>query len=72
MNKKQVAAWVAMVRYTLYSVTATFSAWLQQLGQEKWDNLESYDMWLLVAALLLSGLAAIGAVMNGRWNEAKT
>jgi hypothetical protein len=71
MNTKETAAWLAMLRYTLYAVATTFATWLQQLGTEKWDKLASYDVWTIGASLTLSALAAIGAVMNGRWAEAK-
>ena len=71
MKKKHVAAWLAMGRYTAYAVLTTFATWLQQVGPEKWEKLTSYDYWMLGTSLGLSALAAVGAVMNGRWNEAK-
>lgn len=71
MNKKHVSAWLAMARYTAFSVLTAFSAWLQQVGPDKWEKLTVYDWVTLAVALGLAALTAIGAVMNGRWTEAK-
>lgn len=71
MTKKHYAAWLAMARYVMYAVLVTFSDWLRQLGEDKWNNLTSYETTSLVTSLGLSALVAIGAIMNNRWHEAK-
>lgn len=72
MKAKTIAAWAAAARYVLLAVLAAFSGWLQQLGKQGWDSLTSYDIVFVTCALSISALTALGAVMNGRWTEAKT
>lgn len=71
MKTKTLAAWAAAARYVMQGVLVTFSGWLQQLGKQGWDSLSSYDVVFIACALGVSGLSALGAVMNGRWAEAK-
>lgn len=71
MKAKNIAAWAAAGRYVLLAVLAAFSGWLQQLGKQGWDSLTSYDVVFVACALSISALTALGAVMNGRWAEAK-
>ena len=71
MKTKTLAAWAAAARYVLLAVLAAFSGWLQQLGKQGWESLTSYDVVFVACALGISALTALGAVMNGRWAEAK-
>lgn len=71
MKTKTIAAWCAAGRYVLLAVLAAFSGWLQQVGKAGWESLTSYDVVFVSCALGISALTALGAVMNGRWSEAK-
>ena len=46
-----------------------FSA--ETMAHQGWDSLTSYDVVFVACALSISALTALGAVMNGRWAEAK-
>jgi len=72
MSAKRFAACVAMARYVSYAVLITFSEWLRQAGEQKWDQMTSYETASLLTSLGLSALVAIGAIMNGSWHEART
>lgn len=71
VNKKQLAAWSAAIRYVLQATLTAFAVWLQQVGKKGWDQLSAYDYWFVGTALGIAALNALGAVMNGRWHESR-
>lgn len=68
--KKWFPAWSAAIRYVLYNVTLAFSGWLVA-SKDQWNSLDDWDFWNLATILALAGLTALGAVMNGTWQEVR-
>ncbi len=61
-------AWFAAARYALYNVTLAYSGWLVSV-KDRWGELTSWDYRNVAVTLILAALTALGAVMNGTWQE---
>lgn len=68
---KRRAAMIAAIRYVSQAVLIAFITWMQQVGKQSWNDLNSFDYWFISASLAVAGLNALGSVMNGRWQIAQ-
>lgn len=68
--KNWFPAWFAATRYVAYNVALAYSGWLVSV-KEHWGELSSWDYRNVTVILVLAALTALGAVMNGSWNEAR-
>ena len=68
---KRRAAFMAMLRYVTQAVLAAFVAWMQQVGKQGWESLNSFDFCFIVASLGVVALNSMGSTMNPRWHIAQ-
>ena len=55
-------------RYVLAAMATTALTTLQTYTRADWEAKTSFDVAVLVLGIVVSGLTALGAVMNGTWH----